>query len=82
MTIKKKLLLSNILMVAIPVLIAVILIVVGVLTVGNRYWESTEAMYKDENGITTAQNLIYAYHEEFYKTADKNYSDTKTEKNT
>jgi hypothetical protein len=67
-------------MVAIPVTIAVILIVIGVLTVGNRYWESTEAMYKDENGITTAQNLIYAYHEEFYETADKNYSETKNKK--
>ena len=80
MTIKKKLLLSNILMVAIPVTIAAILIVVGVLTVGNRYWKSTEAMYKDENGITTAQNLIYAYDEEFYKTADKNYSEAKNKK--
>ena len=39
MTIKKKLLLSNILMVVIPVTIAAILIVVGVLTVGNRYWK-------------------------------------------
>ena len=40
MTVKKKLIVSNILMIVIPVLLALLFVIVSFKTVGNRYWES------------------------------------------
>ncbi|MCI2062038.1 MAG: HAMP domain-containing histidine kinase [Eubacteriaceae bacterium] len=71
MTMKKRLLISNVLMVAIPVAVTLLLLMFGMSTIGNRYWASMDAMYGDDNGLATVDNLMYAYADEF-QTAVKN----------
>ena len=63
MTIRKKILYSNILMLIIPVLIIASLGMIGVKKVGSRYWESLERMYEDGSGAVSVQSLIYSYQE-------------------
>lgn len=64
MTIRRKLIISNIIMIIIPVIVAVILGVIALVAFGSRYWESFEEVYDDENGMIYAQSRIYAYKEE------------------
>ena len=64
MTVKKKLIVSNILMIVIPVLLALLFVIVSFKTVGNRYWESMEEMYDDKSGIYSAQSILFAYKNE------------------
>jgi len=65
MTMKKRLLISNVMMVAIPVAVMLLLLAFGMSTVGNRYWASMDAMYGDDNGLATVDNLMYSYADEF-----------------
>ena len=55
MTIRKKILYSNILMLIIPVLIIASLGMIGVKKVGSRYWESLERMYEDGSGAVSVR---------------------------
>lgn len=64
MTVKKKLIVSNILMIVIPALMALLFIIISFKTVGNRYWESMEEMYDDKSGIYSAQSILFAYKNE------------------
>ncbi|WP_314723467.1 HAMP domain-containing sensor histidine kinase [Enterocloster bolteae] len=67
MTIKKKIRLSNILMVLIPILVTAFALAVCMTTSLGSYWYSLETMYKDENGIQSAQSLIYTYQKELWE---------------
>lgn len=73
MTVKKKLIVSNILMFVIPVLLALLFVIVSFKTVGNRYWESMEEMYDDKSGIYSAQSILFAYKNEIRDRSDLEY---------
>lgn len=61
MTVRKKLMISNILMIVIPVCLAVVFGITAFTVFGRQYWETLEAMYNDENGVYSAQSIVYAY---------------------
>lgn len=67
MTIKKKIKLSNIMMVLIPILFTAIVITVCLHTSLGSYWYTLEAMYSDENNIQFAQSMIYTYQQELWE---------------
>lgn len=67
MTIKKKIRLSNIMMVLIPIIFTAIVISVCLHTSLGSYWYTLEAMYSDENGVQFAQSMIYTYQQELWK---------------
>lgn len=67
MTLRKKIRLSNILMVFVPVLVTAVVVIVCINTSLGSYWHSLETMYKDENGIQSAQSLIYTYKMELWE---------------
>ena len=60
MTIKKKLSLSNILMIAVPVLLAAAFAAAALRTYVHSYVAPVLEMYEAENGVYSAQNVIYA----------------------
>mgnify|MGYP007004083544 CR=1 FL=1 len=68
MTIKKKIRLSNIMMVLIPILFTAIVINVCLHT---SLWQllvyTGKAMYSDENSIQFAQSMIYTYQQELWE---------------
>lgn len=67
MTIKKKIRLSNIMMVLIPILFTAIVINVCLHTSLGSFWYTLEAMYSDENSIQFAQSMIYTYQQELWE---------------
>lgn len=67
MTLRQKIRLSNILMVFIPVLVTAVVVIVCINTSLGSYWHTLETMYKDENGIQSAQSLIYTYKKELWE---------------
>lgn len=76
MTIRKKLIVSNILMILIPALLTLTFTAVIFKTYGNRYWESLEEMYDDKDGVYSAQSIIYAYKEALTDETWVEYADT------
>lgn len=67
MTIKKKIRLSNIMMVLIPILFTAVVINVCLHTSLGSYWYTLESMYSDENGVQFAQSMIYTYQQELWE---------------
>lgn len=67
MTIKKKIRISNIMMVLIPILFTAIVINVCLHTSLGSYWYTLEVMYSDENSIQFAQSMIYTYQQELWE---------------
>ena len=67
MTVRSKIWLSNVLMVVIPIAVTVLAVVLGFYSSVGNYWHSIETMYQDENGIQSAQSLIYTYQEELWE---------------
>ena len=67
LTIKRKIRLSNIMMVLIPILFTAIAITVCLHTSLGSYWYTLEAMYSDENSIQFAQSMIYTYQKELWE---------------
>lgn len=67
MTIKKKIRISNIMMVLIPILFTAIVINVCLHTSLGSFWYTLEAMYSDENSIQFAQSMIYTYQQELWE---------------
>ncbi len=67
MTIKKKIRLSNIMMVLIPIIFTAIVINVCLHTSLGSFWYTLEAMYSDENSIQFAQSMIYTYQQELWE---------------
>ena len=68
MSIRKKIILSNLLMITVPLFLLFIMGFLWLNTAGKRYWQPIEEMYEDKNGVISAQNLIYAYQEELWDT--------------
>lgn len=66
MTIKKKIRLSNVLMVLIPILFTAIVIMMCINTSLGSYWHTLVSMYNDENGVQFAQSLMYNYQQELW----------------
>lgn len=67
MTIKKKIRLSNVMMVLIPILFTASVIYICLHTSLGSYWYTLEAMYSDENSIQFAQSMIYTYQQELWE---------------
>lgn len=67
MTLGQKIRLSNILMVFIPILVTAVVVMICINTSLGSYWHTLETMYKDENGIQSAQSLIYTYKKELWE---------------
>lgn len=67
MTIKKKIRISNILMVLIPILFTAVVIVAALNTSLGSYWHNLETMYNDENGVQFAQSMLYNYQQELWE---------------
>lgn len=67
MTIKKKIMLSNVLIVLIPILFTSIAITVCLNTSLGSYWHTLVSMYNDENGVQFAQSLMYNYQKELWE---------------
>ena len=66
MTIKKKIRISNILMVLIPIVVTSVIIAVCLNTSLGSYWHTLESMYTDENGVQFAQSIMYNYQQELW----------------
>lgn len=64
MTIRKKLILSNVLMICIPAFFALIFGMVAFKTYGNRYWQFFEEILEDSNGLYSAQSIVYKYRDD------------------
>ena len=58
-TIKKKIRLSNIMMVLIPILFTTIVLIVCLNTSLGSYWHTFIDMYSDENGVQFAQSIPF-----------------------
>ena len=67
MTIKKKIRLSNIMMVLIPILFTAVVLIVCLNTSLGSYWHTFMDMYSDENGMQFAQSMIYNYQQELWE---------------
>lgn len=67
MTIKKKIRLSNIMMVLIPILFTTIVLIVCLNTSLGSYWHTFIDMYSDENGVQFSQSMIYNYQQELWE---------------
>ena len=67
MTIKKKIRLSNIMMVLIPILVTLVVFIVCLNTSPGSYWHTFMEMYSDENGMQFAQSMIYNYQQELWE---------------
>ncbi len=67
MTIKKKIAISNVIMVVLPLLLTAAVTFVCLNTSLGSYWHTLEILYSDENGIQFAQSLIYNYQQELWE---------------
>lgn len=67
MTIRQKIRLSNIMMALIPIALTAIIVAICLQTSLGSYWYTLETMYQDENGIQSAQSLIYTYQQELWE---------------
>ncbi|MCC8023802.1 MAG: hypothetical protein LIP16_00605 [Clostridium sp.] len=54
-------------MVFIPVLVTAAVVIICINTSLGSYWHTLETMYKDENGVQSAQSLIYTYKKELWE---------------
>lgn len=61
MKIRNKFALSNIVLVILPILISVIIGAMVFFHFGLDYWQPINQMYQGDNGIYSAQTLLYAY---------------------
>lgn len=61
MSIRKKIIISNLLMMLVPLILLLSMGMLWLQTAGQKYWKPIEEMYEDKNGVISAQNLIYAY---------------------
>lgn len=68
MSIRRKIIISNLLMILVPLILLFAMAVLWLQTAGQKYWQPIEEMYEDKNGVISAQNLIYAYQEELWDT--------------
>lgn len=64
---QKKIKLSNILMVLVPIIFTSIVITVCLNTSLGSYWHTLVSMYSDEHGIQFAQSMLYNYQKELWE---------------
>lgn len=67
LTLHRKIRISNILMVLIPIIISLVGGILIAKTSMGSYWTTLEKMYLNENGIQSAQSLIYTYKIELWE---------------
>lgn len=67
MTISRRIKLSNILMALLPIAAALGIVATSLYTPLGSFWYTWESMYRDENGIQSAQSLIYTYQQELWE---------------
>lgn len=67
LTLRRKIRISNILMVLIPIFISLLGVLLIAKTSMGSYWTTLEKMYLNENGIQSAQSLIYTYKIELWE---------------
>ena len=67
MTIKRKIWLSNILMILIPILSTAVVVIVCLHTALGSYWHTLVSIYSDENGVQFAQSMLYNYQKELWE---------------
>lgn len=72
MAIKKRLILSNILMLTIPIIVFFLILSIGLLIIKFDRWDSIESIYESKTTTYSAQSLIYSYKDEFYRKEEKN----------
>jgi len=65
MTIRKKIVISNIIMIFIPIIVIVIITTMILEGSGNKYLETMENMYQDKNSLVSAQSMIFSYKDDF-----------------
>ena len=68
MSIRRKIVISNFLIIVVPLVLIFLMALLWINIAGKRYWQPIEEMYEDRNGAVSAQNLIYAYQEELWDT--------------
>ena len=71
MTIRKKLQISNILMLIIPIGVVGIVAMLCVTFLGNHFFDSMEDMFEADNGLYSAQSLAFSYWGDFEDRPDK-----------
>ena len=67
LTIKRKIWLSNILMILIPILSTAVVVIVCLHTALGSYWHTLVSIYSDENGVQFAQSMLYNYQKELWE---------------
>ncbi len=65
MTIRKKLQISNIMMLIIPVCVVGMVAIFCVKFLGNHFFDSMEDMFEADNGLYSAQSLVFSYWGDF-----------------
>jgi signal transduction histidine kinase len=58
MSIRRKLIVSNIFMIVIPVVVAMITLSIFIMGPGAQSWETMENLFRDNDGVYTAQSLM------------------------
>lgn len=81
MTIRKKLILSNILMILIPILIGIISASAILEGEGQKYWYGLESMLEDNSGMYSAQSIILAYQDNLSSHEWKSHKNSKRTRN-
>ena len=54
MSIRKKIIISNLLMILVPLLLLFVMGFLWIQTAGRKYWQPIEEMYEDKNGVNYA----------------------------
>ena len=60
-TIRKKLIISNVLIIAVPLAMALSLFAIFFNGPGDQYWETMEYIFDDDNGVYTVQSMMNTY---------------------
>jgi signal transduction histidine kinase len=60
-SIRKKLIISNVLIIAVPLAVALSLFAVFFNGPGDQYWETMEYIFDDDNGVYTVQSMMNTY---------------------
>jgi signal transduction histidine kinase len=75
MKIRTKLMVSNIMMILVPVLTGTLIVILGISYMDNRYMYTLNEFFEDENAVISAKSTIYEYQNELWKTDWEKLSD-------
>lgn len=68
MKIRSSLIISNILMVFVPVAIGIFIGIFGITYIDKQYMYTLNEFFEDENAVVSAKSMIYAYQQEIWST--------------